>query len=669
MAHSVKCSNCGAALKSQNPFVPGKKIKCPKCAKVFTIPEDDADADDDVEEPIDEPKKKKPVKPARDEDEDDEAPAKTAKKNAKKDDDEDDEDDEPKTNGKNKKGKKSDKKSKKKSGSPIILIIGGVAFLLLACGGCGISGWLASGYLRTTDPAKDRVADRAKDAPPIDKDGVKTDKDGPKIDETPVASLTALVFTKEFMDNEKAAVAKYQDKKVEVTGEIWVVKNANRFTLVGFKKDAKDLLGFSILCDVAPSEEEKLAQLKKGATVKVVGKVGRSISVTVNLTNCTVDEVGGGKISDKLPDVDKTKKDKTKKDKSKTDGLKDKSKTDGFEPIPEVKGDKNAREQALLANYRKFPPKKGAAYAVAVLNSPGRLSNGMAFSPSTNFLAAYSDDGPKPSIKIWNLNTLKTHIDVPLAKTPHNPLMRFSPNGAYLAIATQDPNGVRVFGTQNFQEVKSIPTTQEPVSLAFSADSSRLVVIAGDALKAAELKRFNTANWQEDKLNIKTKPFFDYLLAPDASQLLEINRASITFYDLGTGKPRQAKNPTTSTLVPQNSALSPDGRMLTFGMENAGLGDSPAVMNLQSMAVTKLFEEKVSLGAMQFTVDGKHVAYQPVSDRFRIIDTTSKKARDIYPNADLARGLAFSPGGVFVAVSTRDSIVLFSFEDIVADRK
>jgi hypothetical protein len=35
------CPDCGAILKSSNPMPSGKKVKCPKCGKGFTVPEDE----------------------------------------------------------------------------------------------------------------------------------------------------------------------------------------------------------------------------------------------------------------------------------------------------------------------------------------------------------------------------------------------------------------------------------------------------------------------------------------------------------------------------------------------------------------------------------------------------------------------------------------------------
>jgi phage FluMu protein Com len=38
---SITCTHCGAVLKTKDPVPPGKKVKCPKCAQAFTVPEDE----------------------------------------------------------------------------------------------------------------------------------------------------------------------------------------------------------------------------------------------------------------------------------------------------------------------------------------------------------------------------------------------------------------------------------------------------------------------------------------------------------------------------------------------------------------------------------------------------------------------------------------------------
>lgn len=37
MAQSIKCTHCGAVMKSANPIPAGKKVKCPKCGQAFAV--------------------------------------------------------------------------------------------------------------------------------------------------------------------------------------------------------------------------------------------------------------------------------------------------------------------------------------------------------------------------------------------------------------------------------------------------------------------------------------------------------------------------------------------------------------------------------------------------------------------------------------------------------
>jgi phage FluMu protein Com len=37
MAQTLKCTQCGAVMKTAAPVAPGKKVKCPKCNQIFTV--------------------------------------------------------------------------------------------------------------------------------------------------------------------------------------------------------------------------------------------------------------------------------------------------------------------------------------------------------------------------------------------------------------------------------------------------------------------------------------------------------------------------------------------------------------------------------------------------------------------------------------------------------
>jgi hypothetical protein len=102
----LDCPECGAKLRSATGFEPGKKIRCPKCKEVVTVPGPEARVS-----------KARPA-PARDEDDEDDRPAARRKAAAVKpsrprrdEDDEDDEDrddDEDEAPRRRKKGKKKE---------------------------------------------------------------------------------------------------------------------------------------------------------------------------------------------------------------------------------------------------------------------------------------------------------------------------------------------------------------------------------------------------------------------------------------------------------------------------------------------------------------------------------------------------------------------------------
>src|SRR5204863_164058 len=119
---NIKCTNCGAVLKTPTAIAPGKKVKCPKCNEPFIV-----QADEEVKKPAPEPEEeeggafkdlagsggdapspKKKGKPAKGDEDDDAADGES----------EDGEDGES-------------KKGKKKSNKNLILII--VACVLVFC--------------------------------------------------------------------------------------------------------------------------------------------------------------------------------------------------------------------------------------------------------------------------------------------------------------------------------------------------------------------------------------------------------------------------------------------------------------------------------------------------------------------------------------------------------
>jgi len=286
MPHSVKCTNCGAILKSQNPIAAGKKIKCPKCAKPFVVepeeedekePEEEeagADSADGVEEETEEEEKPRAKKPARASDDDDE---------------EDDEDDGPKKKG------KDDNKSKKKSSATMIIVI--VVVLFFCCCGCSGGGWFLRGMLGLGElfskkliedlDKKEKIADKARD------------KDGPKVvGPVPVFVDTAVKLTKDVLDDQKIATEKYQNQLVEVSGQILMINSNIQFTIRGEKNR-----GCNVSCVVPVGDEHFVKPLFKDLMVSVTGKVTSITPTDIRIENCKVTNLEPGRKPDLNPSV------------------------------------------------------------------------------------------------------------------------------------------------------------------------------------------------------------------------------------------------------------------------------------------------------------------------------------------------------------------------------
>jgi hypothetical protein len=136
------CPKCGKVLKSPTPIPAGKKIKCPTCAAVFLMPEQD---EDEMAAAVsDKPRRPSSAAPVRkDEDDDDDLPPRRARQAADDDDEdeprprrrsraeeEDDDDDRPRR-------KKAKTKSRRRAGGMGLLIGVAAVVLLLVLGGGG----------------------------------------------------------------------------------------------------------------------------------------------------------------------------------------------------------------------------------------------------------------------------------------------------------------------------------------------------------------------------------------------------------------------------------------------------------------------------------------------------------------------------------------------------
>lgn len=115
--------------------------------------------------------------------------------------------------------------------------------------------------------------------------------------EEPRFSVNALDMVKEFVEDEKAAVSKYKDKVIVVTGEVSNVQTKDAFCLRGMKKKDSDILALDVQCALAQDQAGKAAYLGLGQKVKVVGQVhGLNIDTSVLVIKCSVTELELSKV-------------------------------------------------------------------------------------------------------------------------------------------------------------------------------------------------------------------------------------------------------------------------------------------------------------------------------------------------------------------------------------
>jgi phage FluMu protein Com len=288
MSQSIKCTHCGSVLKSPKPVEAGKKLKCPKCAKVFVVAEDEEEPEAEEESAAEESA------------EEEETPKKKGKA-AAKDDDEDDEDEKPKKKpGKDKKSKKDDAPKK---GSNMLLIagIGGVLLLCCCAGGGGGTCLLWPSKDKDTpiaqDGGKDKKADKGLAKGPdkgLDK-GSDKGLDKIVIDKVPNVGelkaevfIDAQVFLKEFAADKDAAWKKIDGKVIEVTGQVKEVRVRWGFPLKNFTAGLFDPY-FDV--HLQPDQQDKVTRLAPNTKVKIVGRRPSEFNSAISLHDCLLTEL------------------------------------------------------------------------------------------------------------------------------------------------------------------------------------------------------------------------------------------------------------------------------------------------------------------------------------------------------------------------------------------
>jgi|SRR6516164_8662177 len=141
---TIKCTNCGAVLKTQAPVAPGKKVKCPKCQEAFVV-----QADEEEKKPVREPEEEEEEAAGGEGEEEEETPKKKGKSaddeegDAAEGEGEDEEEETPKKKGKG-------NGEPKKSNRNLILIIAAVVLLFCCCPSiCTGVWWFAGAAIQT----------------------------------------------------------------------------------------------------------------------------------------------------------------------------------------------------------------------------------------------------------------------------------------------------------------------------------------------------------------------------------------------------------------------------------------------------------------------------------------------------------------------------------------
>lgn len=145
----------------------------------------------------------------------------------------------------------------------------GLASLVL----CGLGSWVVS----RTGEVFERVAHKI--------DGISVPAEEQAVIGEPQYSVTAKKLSELYDSNEVSADQQYNGKITAITGKITSVESAP--LLVRLEGSG---LGVSVACEFTPDWRVKLASLKAGQDVRIIGSVkGKANPFTVRLVRCRLD--------------------------------------------------------------------------------------------------------------------------------------------------------------------------------------------------------------------------------------------------------------------------------------------------------------------------------------------------------------------------------------------
>ncbi len=336
--------------------------------------------------------------------------------------------------------------------------------------------------------------------------------------------------------------------------------------------------------------------------------------------------------------------------------------------------DLEKREQGWLTELKtdKASTEPLAAFATAEGNFVSAV-----FSPNTPMLATLvtgaAEDPAK--IELWDLKSAKANVIILLKTASVKPLLRFSPNGEFLAVGSWEERWVKVFNTSDGKEVAS-PKLEKIdrilSAIGFSADG-KLLLVAHDtaAKKEAVVEAWAVGEWKSVPIFYKVDPEASYSFLPDGSRIVAVNAQThkVTFYG---GKDDEVEKKCDAKVGNEHYALSYDGSLLAFAVAEAGGGTAIFVNDLKKDAnnVKELTKTDFVVGRIQFSADSKYILFTDAKNgRPHVMDLAEGKPRWLQPD-----GLFLSNAGVLAAQvvsepSMPTRVMIRSFSDLIAAQK
>ncbi|HLV98275.1 MAG TPA: WD40 repeat domain-containing protein [Ktedonobacterales bacterium] len=315
-------------------------------------------------------------------------------------------------------------------------------------------------------------------------------------------------------------------------------------------------------------------------------------------------------------------------------------------------------------------------------------TDAVAFSPDGHLLAAYSSS--EGTIRLWDLQNgrllrmlanpgdppLRHDSSLPVGSLNHG--LAFSPDGRFLAaVANQQVqnNGavlytglVRVWDTQRWTVLHSLPMPGEAFSVAFSPSNTALAVGLGfgEAKNPPPVQLWAVPGWQFLRsMGLPGGLVFSLAFSADGRTLIAED-VGATLYEVASGHVLQ----TIPSNEMQDIALSPDGRVLAVALlhENdsaqgyTGQGETSIVLydlttgqRLRTLTHQDGMLTSVAFWSLAFSPDGRVLATGSANHQITLwnvahgtlLRTLSGHSSDVF-------ALAFSPDGRMLVSGSQD---------------